>query len=319
MPGSAPSLCRIRGRDAFHITHYVGGKRHRISTHTADPVEADRILKEFIADLNAPAPPKPITVGEILDAYLADREATQIPGLERIRWSHKALARHLGQRQPETLQDATVRLYSGLRAQEAGGAQSKRPGVSTIWTELVALQAALRWAAKRKLIVEVPDIGTLPTRPPPRERWLTRDEAQRLIEACDALHLRVFVAIGLNTGARHRTILGLTWDRVDLERRLIDFREPDRVRTRKRQVPVPINDTLMAELVRASGLRVSVYVVEYGGRRVASVKHGFRRACERARLRGVTPHVLRHTVGTWLAQKGVSMWDIAGMLGDTLA
>ena len=32
----------------------------------------------------------------------------------------------------------------------------------------------------------------------------------------------------------------------------------------------------------------------------------------------VTPHVLRHTKATWMAQAGVSMFDIAGVLGDSV-
>ena len=45
-----------------------------------------------------------------------------------------------------------------------------------------------------------------------------------------------------------------------------------------------------------------------------------RRAWRRAReLAGigedVTPHILRHTCATWLLQRGVSIYDVAGVLG----
>ena len=39
-------------------------------------------------------------------------------------------------------------------------------------------------------------------------------------------------------------------------------------------------------------------------------------ACARAGLEGVTPHTLRHTGATWMAQKGRSMFEVAGMLGQ---
>jgi integrase len=32
----------------------------------------------------------------------------------------------------------------------------------------------------------------------------------------------------------------------------------------------------------------------------------------------VTPHTLRHTCGTWMAQAGVPLWEIAGFLGHTV-
>ncbi len=31
----------------------------------------------------------------------------------------------------------------------------------------------------------------------------------------------------------------------------------------------------------------------------------------------ITPHTLRHTAGTWLAQKGVPLWQIGGWLGHS--
>ncbi len=104
-----------------------------------------------------------------------------------------------------------------------------------------ALRAALRWAAGRgKLIAAVPPL-TMPERPPARDRWLTREEAARLVAACGSHHVRLFVLLALHTAARAGAILALTWDRVDMERRRIDFREPDRPETRKRRVAVPIN------------------------------------------------------------------------------
>ncbi|WP_184123295.1 tyrosine-type recombinase/integrase [Roseospira marina] len=52
---------------------------------------------------------------------------------------------------------------------------------------------------------------------------------------------------------------------------------------------------------------------------MASVKKAFASACRRAGLSDVTPHVLRHTCGTWLAQGGVPLWEVAGYLGHTMA
>jgi integrase len=80
---------------------------------------------------------------------------------------------------------------------------------------------------------------------------------------------------------------------------------------------VPISQTLRAELERAAALRTSDYVVEYRGDRVRSIKTGFGEAVERAGLKGVTPHVLRHTAASWMAQDGVRMEEIAGFLGNS--
>jgi integrase len=51
----------------------------------------------------------------------------------------------------------------------------------------------------------------------------------------------------------------------------------------------------------------------------SSVYRAFQRACTRAKIEGVTPHTLRHSRATHLLQAGVPTWDVAGLLGDTVA
>jgi len=51
-----------------------------------------------------------------------------------------------------------------------------------------------------------------------RDRWLTQEEADRLIAAA-APHLKALIRFPLTTGCRAREITGLEWDRVDLKRR----------------------------------------------------------------------------------------------------
>jgi len=46
-----------------------------------------------------------------------------------------------------------------------------------------------------------------------RDRWLTQDEADRLIAAA-APHLKALIRFALATGCRAREITGLEWDRV---------------------------------------------------------------------------------------------------------
>ena len=87
----------------------------------------------------------------------------------------------------------------------------------------------------------------------------------------------------------------------------------------KRRAKVPLHPTLRPTLLEAMEARTSAYVVEHGGARVGSIKVGFRNAAIRAGLVGVTPHVLRHTAATWMAQKGVRLELIAGYLGNSAA
>jgi hypothetical protein len=60
------------------------------------------------------------------------------------------------------------------------------------------------------------------------------------------------------------------------------------------------------------------YVVEFNGRPVKRVNKGFRHARQLAGLGAdVTPHILRHTCATWMAQRRVPIHEICGFLGMT--
>lgn len=301
-----PRLCRVAGRDAWHIYH----ARRRLSTGCTDRTGAEAVLASYL--IAAAKPQRDVvSIEVILEMYLADRRDREMPGADRLMWAHKPLIRILGVKPPEAITEAECHRYAARRRKE---------GVvdGTVRTELAALKAALRWAVGRErgFIAEAPTIS-MPPRPEARIRWLTREEAGRLLAACGTPHVRLFVTIALNTAARSGAILAMTWDRVDLPNRVIDFREPGRAQTRKRRKLVRINETLAAALTEAHAFATTDYVIEWAGGPIVRMKNGFKRATHRAGLPGVTPHVLRHTAVTWMLQAGVSIWEAAGMAGMT--
>jgi integrase len=65
--------------------------------------------------------------------------------------------------------------------------------------------------------------------------------------------------------------------------------------------------------------RISDYVIEYHGRKVNSIKTGFRRACKEAGIEDCSPHVLRHTSASHMVMASVPLAEIARTLGDSEA
>jgi integrase len=186
----------------------------------------------------------------------------------------------------------------------------------TINRDLSILKAGLRDAWKHGTLSAPPYVKSLPN-PPPRDRFLTADEAQRLIAACDDPVTKRFVLLALHTLQRPKAIFELKTFQVDLERGRIDFRPSRAAASNKRYPVVPITPTLVTELEQAIGESVSGHVLERNGRPLQSMRKAFARAAERAGLRNCTPYVLRHTGATLAAAAGVSMRQIAGMLGHT--
>lgn len=241
----------------------------------------------------------------MLDHYLADRKP-HVAAYDTLEWASAGLRRHLGNLEPRML---SRRMYIDRR---------RREGVSdgTIGREVSTLRAALALAERDGWISKAPYVE-MPPRPPARDRWLTRDEVALLTHSAGSAHLRLFIVLAYHTAARAGAILDLTWDRVDLERRLIAYDRAGRQRTKKRRATVPVNVVALAELQAAREVAVSDHVIEFRGRRVESIKHAFANACERSGLDDCSPHVLRHSSITQMVMDGVPVGQIARFAGDT--
>jgi integrase len=202
--------------------------------------------------------------------------------------------------------------------------------------ELEDLKAAINYHAALGLHRDVVKV-TLPPPGPPRMRWLTRDEAARLIWAAwkfrevheapyrvrySRRHIARFALVALYTGSRAAAVCGARLEPtrdggwIDLESGVFHRRGEDEIETNKRRPPVRLSGNLLAHL-RRWRLSGQTYAVEWCGKPIATIEKGFARACADAGLVGVSPHALRHTAATWQMQAGTPIWEAAGFLGMT--
>ena len=264
-------LGKLNGRKV--VTWWEGDRRRRYRFRlgiTQDELNAE--LSRFIKSREKLLGRDPKTVGEIFAAYIKDREIDKKPTGKHIT-SWKALKPHFGHLSPSDIDKQTCRDFTDART-KAGRS------LGTSWTDLSVLRASLNWARKAKVLQVSPFIW-LPQQPKPKERHLTRDEAERLLATSETMHLRLFIRLALATAGRASAILDLEWPRVDFQRGQIDLRTAEQNRIKRRAI-VPMNDTLRAALVEAQAGAITGYVIEWGGQRVRSVKNAFSKACKRA-------------------------------------
>lgn len=246
---------------------------------------------------------EPWTVGRIVTAYIADREAEGIASTSRQRDAWKAMLPFWDRVTPELIDREMAQSYAKQRGRAA----------ATVRYELGMLSVALRWAVENKHIPKAPSIWR-PEPPERKVRHLTRAEFERWFAEVKADHARLYVELGLATMARPTAILELTWDRVDFARGTVDLNPSGRRQTRKRRPVVPLNQDALEALQQAFPARQSAFVVERGGKPVATVKKAFQAASERSGIH-VTPYTLRHTGAVWAAEAGVSMAELAQFMG----
>jgi integrase len=277
------------------------GGRHRSALASVNKWQAQHDAGEFVRRLEAKRPKQALTVGQIVDQYFAQSEAIW-KDVDKFHWRAAS----------PTFADVGVGQITDGMCRDYAATRKARPG--TIRKELGVVRSSLSWARKRGMIETAPTIW-MPPASPPRDRRLTRAEAKKLIAAAARPHIQLFIILALNCAGRAGALLALKWSAVDLDRRRIDLGGEGRQKGRAR---VPINDTLHAALTDAHKAAMTPFVIEWAGDRVKSIKRAFRAAVRRAKLSSdVTPHVLRHTAASWMAEKGVSMDEIAQFLGHS--
>lgn len=301
------SLGKLNGRRV--VTWWEGGRRRRYRLRDGlNASEAAAELTRFVKSRELLLERQDTICAALMDLYLKDRKIDG-KSIEKQRHSWTALAptfAHLG---PDDVSKEICDKYRDHRL-----AMGRKIG--TVWTELSVLRAALNWAVKRKTIARAPHIY-IGSQPAPKDRHLTRDEADQLIAAIGMPHLKLFVHLALGTAGRASALFELTWDRVDFQRRQINLRTTEQARNNKRRSIVPINDTLLAALLDAKEGALTPYVLEWAGHPIKTVKGAFERATARCGWDDVTPHVLRHTAAVWMAEAGVPMPVISQYLGHT--
>lgn len=287
-----------------------GRRQSRFSTGETDYSQAERVFAQWTLERKKPqlAPLDEIRVADMLTRYAEHKKSDAT-----VQYNMKHLQPYFKDMRVSHICNQVCREYAEKRQAEKatlGKDKSKRfISPQTVRRELSTLSAAMGFARREGYIKEAPYIEKPPAAQP-RQRWLTYEEFNRLLEAAAGNHkLCLFLQLAINTAARPGAIYALKWFQVDMKRRLIHFNPEDRQQTRKHRPSVSINDTLYAVLRGAKGH--SEYVL--GGVKCLNV--GFRAACKRAKLKGVSPYTLRHTAITWAIQGGHSLANVGQVAG----
>lgn len=322
MRASKPPRLWLRPARGRRIASWIildGGEHFATGCGEDDRREAEERLALHIAEKHHPKGarhPDRVPVADVIRLYSID----VAPHHARPKETAKRLADildHWGERTLAAVNGAECRAF----------AKGFTPSAAR--KRLEDLRAALRHYHREGLVESVPGV-VLPAKEQPRERWLTRAEAARLIWAAwrarevqgekptrqwTGRHAARFMLVALYTGTRAGAVCAASWRQFDLEAGVFHRRpEGEAEQRNKRRPPVALPTRLLPHLRRWKALG-GAHPVEWRGKPVARVSKAFALAAGRAKLKDVHPHVLRHTAATWLMQAGVDLWEAAGFLG----
>jgi integrase len=183
---------------------------------------------------------------------------------------------------------------------------------ATVNRMLALLRAILRKCANEwEWLEKAPTVRMLkePTR---RVRFLTREEAQRLLAELPA-HLADMAAFSLATGLRRANVTGLQWTQADLTRQ-VAWIHPDQAKARK-AFAVPLNAEAVAIIQGRVGNHVT-HVFSFSGKPIAQVStKAWYAALARAGISNFRWHDLRHTWASWHMQNGTPQFVLQELGG----
>ncbi len=333
------------GRKTFVAKYRVGGgrsgptRRLTIGTYGALTVDEARALAKkalgSVAHGEDPAGAKQakrreMTVAQLIDLY-AEKGTDHLKERNR-RWMLSRLQHHvvplLGRKKITEVRVSDVEQFmrdvkAGKTAKDEktgprvrvivkGGAGAAVKGVRD-------LSAVFTFAVRQELLLANPCAPVKKPADGKRDRFLTLDEVKRLGAALDAL-----LAEGANpkaiaimrlwalTGCRRDEIAGLAWAEVDFEHACLRLKDSKTGKSVRALAASAL--TLLAELPCEDGTPY-VFPSEDGRSFYQGTKRFWPIVVARAGLPGVTPHTLRHTLGSAAVSSGETLAMTGALLG----
>lgn len=269
------------------------------------------------------------SLSALADAFAACYQGRDSDVLTRIQFFVERLGDKVASEiDADDVEDALQALKDRGRLFNRGGA--KRGGEiiaihkpladSTINRYRCGLQGLLSWARKKRLMPKgwtnpVNETQRLPENNA-RTRYLNEDEYCRLLKVSRISYwpkLTLLIMLGVTTGARKGTLLGLKWRDISL-----DTGRAECARTKNGEpftlVLVPDVVDELKRFVKKSQPEDLVFC----GRRSdqpMNFEKAWKNALHNAAIEGACFHTLRHTHASWLAKKGAPLLAIADSLG----
>jgi len=202
---------------------------------------------------------------------------------------------------------------------DAQRAKAKRSG-STVNRYLAALSVCLAYGVKELQWLERNPCSRLskPKESKGRVRFLADDERQALLAACRPNpDLYLAVVLSLTTGARQSEVMSLRWGQIDFARKLITLH--DTKNGERRAIPlVGEAFTLLQARSKVRSLKDDrIFPPSSKAKKAVylNLRAPWETALSEAKIGDFHWHDLRHTAASYLAMSGVSMVEIAKVLG----
>ena len=318
------------GSVSYYYDFYIHGKRHRGVLEARTKAQADkeeRRVWDEIYEGKHGRPKGEKTMREFIENDFLPWAKTAKRSWKNDRSRVKPIIAFFGNKRLCEVAPFHVEAFkikrreSEIRSKD--GSLSRQRSKASVNRELQLLSRIFSLAIKNRQATSNPceksmhENGLLLKGDNRRSRILSDEEEERLMEALtgDRVYLHPILLVALGTAMRRGNILGLRWQDVDFSRSCIYVSKTKS----DLNYDVPMNKTVEAELLelRRQSKSDFVFLNPQTSKPWADVKRAFEAACCESEIDRLWFHDLRRTAATRMADNGVPLSVIQGILGHS--
>jgi len=282
------------------------GRKTRQSTRTTNRKEAEefeRVLQQRLWRLEKLGDRGSISWEEAVDRWLTESTSKHHREQDFVGW----LAPKLKGQPISAVADPDV--YALLR----------KMGLASGWKHsttnrmMCVVRAVLRACVRWRYLEHLPPVPMYEEQLP-EPRWLTQEQFGRLYRALP-YHLGLAAHFAVLTGLRMRSMLALTWDRVDFQAKVTWIPGSQMKAGRPHGIPLSSEAIKVLHRLRTLNPRGD-RVFQWKGKPIGTCHTPyFRRAVRQCGLAPFRWHDLRHTWASWAVQAGIPLQQVMELGG----
>lgn len=202
-------------------------------------------------------------------------------------------------------------------------AHQVKDGVSakTIRNRLTVLSKCLSCAHEWFQLDRPPPKVKWPKCPPAKTDYLSSEECELLLAHAEGV-IYEMILTALRTGMRQGELKGLQWSSINWQNRSVairhsycDVRKVLDTPKSNRERHIPLDTDVYELLFKRKQITGHVFLDSNKAFNSQRLNHRLAKVCQKAGLRPITWHVLRHTFASHLAEKGIPLNIVQTLLG----
>jgi integrase len=286
--------------EIWHIQYSDGNRRYRESSHSRNKVDAERLLRRRLLELDEGISPsasgRRLKYEDLEKGIRNDYEINGRKSIKRLEQHLRHLGKEFGGKKASYIKEPRILAYIEKRLDE-GAANG------TINRELTTLKRMFNLARISGRLAMVPHIPMLKENNI-REGFLERDQFLILYENLSA-YLKPPVMFLYETGLRTSEVYNLTWEKTNSREGYVRL-EPSDTKTGEGRI-VYLTSAALAALKEAYKQRVlgCPYVFHRGGKQIKDPRKAWRKACIASGMPGLLLHDLRRSCVRNIIRAGI--------------